>query len=159
MARDPLSVLHAVRQRAVEQARQALGACLHNEIAAADRIRRLDDAVSADRDAAGAVADDYRFLEMFALRQATLRTDRCTAAADLATAEACSGVERAAVVVARAAAEAVEQLMGERAAAERAEADRREQHALDDIARPRQKPARADRRVEPGSAVHAELPF
>lgn len=138
MARDPLSTLHAVRQRTVEQARQALGACLTAEAEVMDRIRMLDDAGRRDREAVGTVNDDHQFMDMFAVRRETIRTDRRTAVADLVAMEGRSTEARATVAAARTAAEAVEQLIGERAAAERFEAARREQHELDDIVRRRQ---------------------
>ena len=49
MARDPLKVLSVVRQRAVDQQRQALAICLKAEAAAEDRIRMLDAAVVRDQ--------------------------------------------------------------------------------------------------------------
>lgn len=157
MARDPLLSLHAVRLRDVEAARQVLGLCLTAETEAVNRIRSLDDAVRRDRAAERAVEDGYRFLNMFAVRSDSIRAHRRTADATLMTVRSRCDVARAAVAAARAAAEAVGQLIDERAAIERAEAAKRDQHVLDDIVRfnRRGKPGRADR---PGEGRQATAP-
>ena len=157
MARDSLLSLHAVRLRDVEAARQVLGLCLTAETEAVNRIRSLDDAVRRDRAAERAVEDGYRFLNMFAVRSDSIRTHRRTADATLVTVISRCDVARAAVAATRAAAEAVGQVIDERAAIERAEAAKREQHVLDDIVRfnRRGKPGWADR---PGEGRQATTP-
>jgi hypothetical protein len=135
MARDPLRVLQAIRRRLVEQARYALGECLKAEAAVADRIAVLDDAVRRDREASEAWQEAHRFLEMSAIRVESTRAERQAIAAELAAAAAHSAEARRVVTDARTAAEAVETLIGERAAASQAEGIRREQHVLDDIGR------------------------
>jgi hypothetical protein len=137
MARDPVDVLLAIRLHAVEQARSALAACLTSEATLADRIKALDSAVLRDRKTAGSWQDAHQFLEISVFRQGAVRAERRTIAADLAAAEARSAEARGAVTAARAAAEAVEQLIAERRAAGLAETARRAQHVLDDIARAR----------------------
>jgi hypothetical protein len=137
MARDPLQILQAVRRRAIEQARYALAACLTAEAAVADKVRSIDDAVRRDRAASAAWPDARQFLEMSALRLETVRTECRTVATDFAAAASRSAEARGIVTAARTAAEAVEQLIGERQAASRIEAAKREQHMLDDIARAR----------------------
>jgi hypothetical protein len=138
MPRDPRATLHAGRRRTVEQARQALAMCLAAEADTLDRIAALDASASRDRDAATVMADDPRFLDMFAVRRETTRTDRRIAVTGLMALEDSTAAARANVVAARTATERVEQFMAERAEAERAGAASRTQHALDDIARFRQ---------------------
>lgn len=137
MARDSLRILLSVRQHAVEQSRQALGACLSAEAVLADRIRSLDDAARRDREMGGTWEDGLQFHEMAAIRLVTMRAVRLALTAELAAAEGRSAVARTTVTAARAAAEAVEQLIEERQAASATEASRREQHALDDTTRTR----------------------
>jgi hypothetical protein len=137
MARDPVRLLRTVRLHAVEQARHALAACLARELAAAQRLRAIDDAASRDRAANPAVAEAHRFLDTFARRLQVSAEERGTVAADLAAAQADSDAARALLVEARTAAEVLATLIAERAAAVELDARRREQHALDDMARTR----------------------
>lgn len=143
MARDSLAILRTVRRRSVEEARYALGACLAAEAAVTERIQAIDDAARRDRAASQAVDGAHQFLEIFARRLQAAEQDRSAAEAALTVARARSDEARAAVVDARTAAEAVETLISERLAAAETDAGRREQHMLDDIARPR--PHRANR--------------
>jgi len=133
MARDPLQILLALRQRAVEHARQALAVCLRAEAEATEWIGRLDDMTRRDR--AAVVEEAHRFLDLAAVRSAKIQADRRAAHSALATAEAGSSEARVVLAAARTAAELVEQLIAERAALARNDEDRREQHRLDDIAR------------------------
>jgi flagellar biosynthesis chaperone FliJ len=144
MARDPLRVLLAIRQRAVEQARYALAACLTNEAAAKDRISALDAAMQRDRAASGGWQDVLQFHEMSAVRLDVVRAERRTVAANWAAAASLTARARDAVTAARAAAEAVEQLASEQAAARQVEAEKRAQHVLDDIARAMRRRGAAD---------------
>ena len=137
MARDPLQVLLAIRERAVEQARYALAACLTTENNIADKARSLDAAVQRDREASATWREAHQFLEMSAVRLGAARAERQTVAAELTAAAVRSAGARGVVTAARTAAEAVEQLIGEREATSQADAARREQHELDDIARAR----------------------
>jgi flagellar export protein FliJ len=137
MARDPLRILLSMRQRSIEQARYALGACLAAEGQAADRLRALDEMVRRDRETARSWQESHQFVEMSAARLDAMLAQRRTLLAELVMAEARSAEARAVVVAARTAAEAVEQLMAERAAANQAETARREQHVMDDITRGR----------------------
>jgi hypothetical protein len=137
MADDKLRVLHALRRRAVEQARYALGTCLKAEAEVAERIRLLDAAARRDREACEAWQHAPQFLEMAAMRQEYVRSERRTMEAEMVMVSTRSGEARDVVTAARSAAEAVEQLIDERAAATSAAAATREQHVLDDIARGR----------------------
>lgn len=126
-----------MRRRSVEQARQALAASLESEAEVVDRILSLDGTVRRDHEAGQAWPDAHQFLEMFTHRQDVIQAERRTMAADLAAAELETGAARGVVSAARTAAEAVEELIGEREAASQADAAVREQHVLDDIARAR----------------------
>ena len=137
MARDPLRILLAIRRRAVEQARYALGTCLATEAEIGERIWSLDDTARRDREAGGAWQDAHQFSEMTAIRLEAKQAERRALKADLTLAEGHSADARGILTAARTAAEAVAQLAGDRAAAAQAELDRREQHVLDDIARAR----------------------
>jgi flagellar export protein FliJ len=137
MARDPLKVLLTVRQRSVEQARQALGSCLAEEAAATDRIKSLDETTRRNRAATSAAVDLQLFKDMFAIQRNVLQADRHAATLALTAAEQRSAEARAVMVEARTAAESVQRLLDERAARRDAEISRQEQHALDDMARPR----------------------
>ena len=147
MARDPLQVLKAVRRRAVEQARYALAACQTAEVEIADKIKSIDATVFRDRDARRTWHDADQFLEMSARRREAVQAERRSVTADLEAAALRSDQARGVVTAARTAAEAVEQLIGERKAASQVEAARREQHVMDDIARAR---LAARRRSEAG---------
>jgi hypothetical protein len=112
-----------------------LAACLAEETAAADRIRVLDEDRRQDHVIHGSWPDAHHFQEISASHLEAIRARRQTAAASLLAAESGSSEARGVVTAARAAAEAVEQLINERDAHNRAEADRQQQHAVDDIAR------------------------
>jgi flagellar biosynthesis chaperone FliJ len=137
MARDPMRMLRTIRRHAVEQARHALAACQRTEIDAADKLRTIDEAAECDRIAKRSLAEAYCFIDMFVLRLQASATERHAAEAALRTARAAADDARDALVAARMAAEAVETLITERADAAEADANRREQHALDDMARTR----------------------
>jgi hypothetical protein len=155
MARDPLLVLHAMRRRAVEHARYALGSCLQAEADVANRARLLDETMRRDREAGGAWQDAHQFLEMAAIRSDQVRAERQIVAAEMVKVSIRSGEARNVVTAARTAAEAVEQLIGERTAATRATAATREQHVMDDIARLRRVTDDTARLRRDGSAVSA----
>jgi flagellar biosynthesis chaperone FliJ len=137
MARDTMRMLLAVRRHAVEEARAGLSACLRSEAAAADRLRAIDEAAERDRVASRSVAEAHRFIDMFALNVQANAAGRQAAEAALSVASEAAGEARIVLVAARTAAESIQTLINERAAAAAAEADRREQHALDDMARAR----------------------
>jgi flagellar biosynthesis chaperone FliJ len=135
VARDPLLVLRAVRQRAVEQARQGLAACLKTEADAAAKVDAFTKAAERDRSAEKDMPDACQFLQMFANRLEALRAQRIVAVATLAAEQVRVSDARAVVVTERTQAEAVEQLITEQKAARLAETDRKAQHEMDDIAR------------------------
>jgi flagellar biosynthesis chaperone FliJ len=137
VARDPLRMLRTVRLLSVEQARHVLATCLTAEAAAADRLRSINQAAERDRVAYRAVIHSHLFSDMFALRIQVQDAERQAAEAELSTAQAASSAARSALVTARTAAEAVQTLIVEHAEATATEDQRREQVALDDMARKR----------------------
>jgi flagellar biosynthesis chaperone FliJ len=134
MARGPLRVLLSIRRRSIEQARYALAACLTTEAEIADRITSFDDRRQRDRETSRSWPDSHHFMEITAIELETVHAERRIAAADLEVAQTRTADARSQVAAARLAAEAVEQLIAERGAAAQADANRRDQHALDDIA-------------------------
>jgi hypothetical protein len=141
MAADSIRILRAVRRRSVEEARHALGACLTAEAQAVDAVQAIVDKARRDRAAHQTVEEPHQFLEMFLRRSGVAEAERVSAEAALTAARARSDAARIAVVAAQTAAEAVETLIAERALSDEEEANRREQHALDDMARTRFNPA------------------
>jgi hypothetical protein len=137
MARDPMRMLRRVRRHGVEQARLALAACRTAEATAVERLLAVDEAARRDRAASQAVPEGHFFLDMFARRIEAGAAERRAAEAVLAAAQAESAAARTVLVEARTAAEAVETLTAERAEAVEVDGRRREQHALDDMARTR----------------------
>jgi hypothetical protein len=137
VAADSIRILRAVRRRSVEEARHALGACLAAEAQAVDAVEAIVNQARRDRAAHQTVEDPHQFLEMFLRRSGVAEAERASAEAALTAARARSDAARTAVVAARTAAEAVETLIAERALSDEDDANRREQYALDDMARTR----------------------
>ncbi len=135
MARDPMRVLLTVRRHAVEAERRTLAGCVAEQAAIAARIAALDDAMLRDRDAAAGWDDAYRFLELAPVRRDAWLADRRTLVLEADAAACVSQAGRDRLAAARTASESVVQSMSEREAERRAEAIRREQHELDDVAR------------------------
>ena len=135
MANERLISLLRLRQREVEAARRHLGECLTLALQAARALQEIEDSIQADRRSEALGDDRALFLDIIARHASVLSDARDSAQAALADAEARAAAARAVVAEARAAAEAVETLVAERAAAAAAEAARREQHGLDDLAR------------------------
>jgi hypothetical protein len=140
MAADSIRILRAVRRRSVEEARHALGACLAAEALAVDAVESIVDKARRDRAAHQTVGEPHQFLEMFLRRSGVAEAERVSAEAALAAARARSDAARIAVVAAKTAAEVVETLIADRASSDEEDANRREQHALDDMARTRFNP-------------------
>ncbi len=144
MVRDPLHALLGIRRRAVDQARETLADSVAAESTAIAKILASDVAIRAERAAIDSGRDDGRGAEMFAAWSAQARVRRAAAVAALAAAEDRTTHSRALLAAARSAADAVEQVIEQRAAAEQAKTAVREGHGLDDIARA-QRRARAVR--------------
>jgi flagellar biosynthesis chaperone FliJ len=145
MARDPLLVLRAVRQRAVEQARQGLAACLKVENEVAAKIDEFSEAMRRDRSAGEDMPDAHQFHQLFANRLDAIRAEHAAAVQTLAVAQARVAEARAVVVTERTQTEAVEQLISEQNAARLVEEENKTQHEMDDIARAARSLRRAGR--------------
>lgn len=149
MARDALQLLLSIRQRAVDGAHQTITLCLKAEADIQDKINALDEAARRDHLAAREAVERVPFLDMFVARLHQTQSERRTFNMALAAAEARSADARAALMLARRAAEAVETLLQERKAAAAAHGEKRAQHVLDDIART-QHARRHDSARQPG---------
>jgi flagellar export protein FliJ len=138
--RDPLTSLLRLRRTTVDAARQDLAACLAAEDAAARTVAELKAAVAREMEAASSLAADDADVEAFAawLRQIRPRQAEAHAAHDRARANTTRS--RAALASARAAERAAEMMLDKRVAEQRAEAERREQHTLDEVALRRHRP-------------------
>ena len=135
MAQDPLRVLLKVRRRIVDQARLNVGLCLEAEAAASKRIDALDEMVRRNQEAGENFPERNQFLEIIYRRHDEIRAQRTALVDALKHVQTQTAEARAVLVTVRTSAEVVEQLVDERAAADAREAERREQHTLDDIAR------------------------
>jgi flagellar export protein FliJ len=134
MTRDPLETLVRLRRSVVEDARRALAACVEAEDAASAALRCAEAAIFREQDAAGSIDTGDGAVEAFAVwlpqgRRAVAQAREAHAYAGAATVQA-----RAVLSAARASAEAADRLLASRAAAREAEAARREQSALDEVA-------------------------
>jgi hypothetical protein len=147
--RDRLHLLLAIRQEAVDHALRALAECIAAETEAARIVSAIEEAVPVERaqtDRQGHIDRNGQTLvgnEAFAAWSAWARARKREGLAALALAEAQSAGARAEVASARAAAQAVGQLIESRVAHRKAETERKEGHVLDDIARA-QRRARAN---------------
>ena len=144
---DKLRVLLTVRERTVDEARQALAACVAAETAAMDAIRAVDATIHRER----AAADRFNAAqplgskqintqlgrEMFAAWSVRARALRQAAVMRLAEAEVRTGEARAVLGAARTAVRVAERLVADREEARRAAAEALDMHALDDIGRER----------------------
>jgi hypothetical protein len=137
MARDQMDVLLTIRRRAVDKSRQALAGCLKVEAAALEAVRAIDAAVMRERAFADRFPEQPHRMEVFALWSERVAAERLGAVAALAYGESQTVAARAVLASARSAARAVERTIEERAALARAEAEaeKRDQHAMDDITR------------------------
>jgi hypothetical protein len=137
MARDKMDVLLTIRRRAIDKSRQTLARCLRVEAAAFEALRAIDDAVLRERALADRFPELPHGMEVFARWSERVGAERLGAAAALADGEAQSAAARAVLASARSAARAVERTIEERTAVALAEAEKRDQHAMDDITRGR----------------------
>ena len=108
------------------------------------RFEAIVEQARRDRAAHQTVEEPHQFLDMFVRRSGVAEAERVSAEAALTAARARSKAARIAVVAAQTAAEAVETLIAERALSDEEDANRREQHALDDMTRTRFNPADRD---------------
>lgn len=134
MARDPLPALLRVRRMALDEARRLLAARLQEEADAEADALGAERAILTEADAARALTADDGVVETFAawLPGARRRAEAARAAQEAAQAE--TSLARAGLQLARAAVEAAEALQTRQAEGRAAEAARKEQIALDDMA-------------------------
>jgi flagellar export protein FliJ len=137
MPRDPLQILHAVRRRGVDAAATVIAARVATESAAQRRLLAIDAARQRERDSAAKQPDSYQFQDMAALRLRKLQADHAAAQTDLDAAESQTRTAREHLLEQRTAEKSVATLVEQREATALANALRREQHTLDDIARQR----------------------
>ncbi len=135
MSRDPLQTVLRLRKTAVDTARADLVAHEAQMQAALAAVRRAEAAIAEEMAVASRLDADDGAVEAFArwLPRGRAATDEARARAGRAD-EACS-LARARLTVARSAHEAVESLIQRRDAAAQGETDRRDQLALDELAR------------------------
>jgi hypothetical protein len=135
VAVDKLRVLLRLRERTLDQAREALAECVAAETAAMDAIRAVDTAIQRERMAADQSGEAGQGREMFAAWSARARAIRAAAVRTLMEAEGQTAEARGVLTAARSAVRVVERLSEERAVTEQAAADAIERHTLDDVAR------------------------
>jgi hypothetical protein len=126
MARDPLAVLARLRARERDAARQAMAVA--NAALRQAEAMRDDAAAELRREAASATADFAAWLPAAFARRASASQGMTRAAAE-------AEVARQALVMARAAAEAVTNLLGSRRRARREARLAADQRLLDDLPR------------------------
>jgi flagellar export protein FliJ len=131
MARDPLVPLLKLRRLAVDQARQGLAECLAREEVTEKVLAEAEAALERETLAAQASASDGE-VEAFAawLPYGRMAVQKAQSARDAAAVETTLG--RAALTLARSAAEAVEKLIEQRRQKNDAEAEQRERAVLDE---------------------------
>jgi len=134
LARDALPLVLSVRRRAVDQARAALGVRLAEEATAAERLEAIERRLQTERRNDARFEDRSYFLDVLAAGYQRIQTERDAIFATLQDARAKTAEARTIVTEARQAAEAVEKLIEERAAAQAEREQQQAQHTLDDLA-------------------------
>jgi flagellar export protein FliJ len=131
MARDPMVPLLKLRRLAVDQARQSLADCLAREQMTEKALAEAEAALDRETLAAQASASDGE-VEAYAawLPYGRMAVQKAQSARDAAAVETTLG--RAALTLARSAAEAVEKLIEQRRQKNLAEAEQRERKVLDE---------------------------
>jgi flagellar export protein FliJ len=137
MARDTLGLLQTLRQIAADQAVQSLAIRVAAETAAAVVVAAIEDAVPIERTFADAKADTPHAMEEYARWSEEARSRRTAARAALVRTQTETADAHAQLTLARSGTRAVEALIMVRSARAREVAERREAHALDDLARAR----------------------
>ena len=132
-ARDPLRALLRLQLKGVDEARQRLAGCLSREIAADAAITAAAAAIAHETAVAHGSAGDLE-VEAFARWLPQGRHRLVTAEIAGASAAHETALARAALTLARGAAEATEDLLEQRQRQRREAADRAEQLALDEVA-------------------------
>jgi flagellar biosynthesis chaperone FliJ len=135
MARDPLLVLLKLRLQVVDHARRQVAACVEGEQRIVAHLQSIEEARRLDEAARETMTDAWRYEDMFAASRKRHAERRQVLANELRAATSRSEAARHGLSMARMAAEAVERLVEVRRSEAQEEARRRQQHALDDVAR------------------------
>jgi flagellar export protein FliJ len=132
--RDPLQSLVRLRRQAVDQARRGLADCLRMEDEAMHAVATIEAAIERETEAATDLAAGDAEVEAFAAWLRRIRPKQYAARMAEDEAVAATAGARVTLVAARSAAEAAEEMLAKHDAARRAEAERLEQHAIDEAA-------------------------
>ena len=134
MSQDPLTTLLRLRRSAADEARRALAECLRAEGDAAAAVTAIEAAIERETAAATSLTTGDAEVEAFGawLRRILPKRE----AAHAAAANAAAGSTRARILLgaAQAAVRAVEETQAKRAAAAHAEAQRKAQGEIDEVA-------------------------
>jgi flagellar export protein FliJ len=134
MKPDPLESLLRLRQVALDEARRELAGCLRAESETAAAVAAIEAAIEREAEAASSLAAGDAEVEAFAAWLRRIRPEQRAAIAAAAAAEAATAQARAVLGAARAAVRAAETMIEKKAAEARAEADRKTQAELDEVA-------------------------
>jgi hypothetical protein len=137
MPRDPLAALVRVRRLGLDGATRELAECLRAEAEASQAVNAVQAAIGRETEAAENVGGDDADVEAFGRWLRRARQDLAAAERARDEAEAATALRRVAVRAERAALAMAEAALETRHAARRAEAQRREQAAIDEVAQRR----------------------
>ena len=133
MKRDALGATLRLRRLALEDAMRELAECFRAEAAAEQAVQAVEAAIERETEAASNLTADDVVVEAFGVWLKRARQDLRVAEAARVRAETETVRARAVLTAARGAVKAAEQVIAAKAEAQRADAGRREQHALDEI--------------------------
>ncbi|HEY2619395.1 MAG TPA: hypothetical protein VGI78_18790 [Acetobacteraceae bacterium] len=134
MTDDPLEALLRLRRMAADEARRGLAQCLRVESEAAAAVAAIEAAIERETEAATCLAAGDAEVEAFAAWLRRIRPKQQAAHAAEVEAEAATTRARAVLGAARASVRAVEEMLEKRAATAQAEAERRAQNEIDEVA-------------------------
>lgn len=135
MGRDPLLILLKLRMQAVDHARRQVAACMEGEQRILTHLESIDEAYRLDQAARGTMTEPWRHEDMFSASRRRHAERKQVLENELRAAKTRSEAARHGLSMARRAAEAVERLAELRRSEAQEEANRRQQHALDDVTR------------------------
>ncbi|MBV8914242.1 MAG: hypothetical protein JOZ05_14525 [Acetobacteraceae bacterium] len=134
MKQDPLKSLLRLRETAADQARRELAECLRAESEAAAAIVAIEAAIRREMEAASSLAAGDAEVEAFAAWLRRMRPQQQAAETARTAAEAATSEARAVLGAARAAVRAAEAALEGKTAAAQAEAARKAQGEIDEVA-------------------------
>jgi flagellar export protein FliJ len=134
MKHDPVESLLRLRQLAVDEARRQLADCLRAESDAAAAIAAIEAAIAQEMEVASNLVGDDTEVEAFGAWLRRMRPQQQAAHAAQATAETNTSEARAVLTAARAAVRAAEAVAEKHAAVAQAEAARKAQAEIDEVA-------------------------